>query len=376
MTTSEGTTNTIYINDVLSGPAAYIARSTNYTYGTASVATTYQSSEIKCSNSTSTALFAQLLMDKVFKIENSGVYTNFAESYAQSTSKSTSTEGTITTNYIKLANIGTTESSDYTHLAGTILSFKCNYEGNSAKNSTASSFNVAIFLEEVYDSSTDHKLVNKIDIDFREEEPFLQTILSTSGNARRFKKGVKLSDFSKFIEQWKGTGENATPNGYVRYHSMEPTNMSIGVNTHTKTGSANFSVNYENMYTTTTTKPTDVQSTYFTGYIVIGGFNKKPGTDDNTVDKLIECRPYLTIIHVDKLAKIDTTFTSINNSLNLMFIKLSEDSILTVKENIPSNSVFEKVFTEEFVSTSDPQSATDLNSESEANFYVLKVLEQ
>ena len=366
---TEGTTNTICINDVLSGPAAYIARTTDYTYGTASVAEDlkYDTAKIDCSNSTTTELFAELLMEKVFKITNDGAYTSFA-----SYTPSSKTESGTTT-YVQIPNIAESGTPVYTHLAGTIFSFRCNYAGNDVKKSTASSFNVAIFLEEVYKEDGD--LLNKVNIEFREEEPLMQTIISTNGTVYDFKKGVKLSDFGKFIEQ----STTKPPNGFVKYHSMPPTNMSIGVSNQPVTTTDQLvpvgEDENEIKYTTTTTS-TDVESTngttYFTGYIVIGGFNDKDNiASADTVNKLIACKPYLTIIHVDKLATLDTKFTSITGSSGLMFTNLSNAKIKTVHENIPSSSIFETVFTDEFIGTNQ----TDLDStNSDANFYVLDAL--
>ena len=357
---TEGTTNTICVNDVLSGPASYIARTTDYTYGSVSVATglDYQSAKIDCSNSTTTALFAELLMEKVFKITNDGAYTNFA-----SYTPSSKTESGTTT-YVQIPNIAESGTPVYTHLAGTIFSFKCNYGGSTAKGSTISSFNVAIFLEEVY--KEDGNLLNKVNIEFREEEPLMQTIISTNGTVYDFKKGVKLSEFGKFIEQ----STTKPPNGYVKYHSMPPTNMSIGVSNEPVTTTDQLVPVNENVRYTTTTggdEPSTKGTTYFTGYIVIGGFNDENVSSKTDVDGLIGCKPYLTIIHVDKLAELKTTFASITDSTGLMFTKLDNLNIKTAKENIPSSSVFETVFTDEFTS------GATLN-DSDANFYVLSSL--
>ena len=191
-----GGVNTLCFNDVVTGPAEYIQRTDGWDYPAAdsvSDASKYSVTKIPCNNSTSADTFAEFVMEKVFKITNSGAYTNFSDSY---------TKYDTATGYITMPTYGTDNTK--THLAGTILSFQCNLNRISARSVEPSSFNVAILLEEVFkdDKTT---IINKANIELRDTEPLIKTISDVNGVVYDIKKGVKVSDFSKFIEQWDNT---------------------------------------------------------------------------------------------------------------------------------------------------------------------------
>lgn len=352
-----GGVNTLCFNDVVTGPAEYIQRTENWEYTAVSVsdASKYSVTKIPCNNSTSADAFAEFVMEKVFKITNSGAYTNFSDSYTEY-----KTGSGADTSYITMPTYNAATGVTKTHLAGTILSFQCELPEKTTNSTVASKFNVAILLEEVF--KDDKTLINKANIELRDTEPLIKTISDVNGVVYDIKKGVKVSDFSKFIEQWDNdkNKNDKIPTGYIRYNSIAPSNQSIGIDDDAvKTPEAD-NLNLNNMkYGTQTTAPDDSGTTYFTGYIVIGGFNKetKKTVDGSSVDitdptELLSCRPYITILRVEKSAVLKNTSTTIANCENMLFKDITGSTIATNPistgsgnyYNIPSYSLFNTTF--------------------------------
>lgn len=324
--------NIIYFNDVLTGPATYLRFKSNINpYGSYYVATSYDSSKINVQYNTSNELFSKFLMEKVFKlvgsVDGTPLYKSFSESY---------TPDKKDNDYVSLPQSG--------HLAGTILAFQCEIPADTGENAILdkSEFNVAIVIEETYDA--DGNLTSKVDLEMRESEPLAQSVTDTTGTVYIFKKGVKLSDVGEIaLEKKKGT-----PTGYVEYIGIAPTNMSKGIEeSSNQSNSSGIKIPGDTgKYSKKTTVPGDDVETYFTGYIVIGGFNKDT-QGQNTVDKIADCKPYITILRVEKSASITTNYTAlINSGIVFQSIDTNETSgaIKTQSENVPFYSVFKTVF--------------------------------
>ena len=359
--------NIIYFNDVLTGPATYLRFKSDYDpYGSSNVADDYKydGNKINVQYNTSNELFSQFLMEKVFKLVGSGdgtpLYKSFSESYTPDK------EGN--------ANGTTYVTPKDGHLAGTILAFQCEIPADTGENAILdkSKFNVAIVIEETYNADGD--LTSKVDFEMRESEPLAQSVIDTTGTVYIFKKGVKLSDVGEIALEKK----KDAPTGYVEYNGIAPTNMSKGIEESSNpSNSSGILIPDDGKYSEKTTKPSNAITTYFTGYIVIGGFYKDPEGQDtdgqdpdgqDPVDKIVDCKPYITILRVEKSASITTNYTALIGS-EIMFesININENSgtIKTQIKNVPSHSVFESVFTVKFSGVNGKQCKGSMN------YYVL-----
>ena len=284
-------------------------------------------------------LFAEYLMEKVFKItteyDSNKVYDDF-NSYVSIVGDG---------DYYELPSINTL-------LAGTLLSYQIETSSSSVDKFN---FNVAILLEEVYDNSGE--IINSINLELRQKEPLMNNITSCNGTVYNFKEGVKLSDFANYIEQ--GKGENAAPYGYINYHSLLPTNLSINnVNLNTYVENTNFIKNAGNIYKKIESGvfPDNTYTTYFTGYLIIGGFynNTKIQNGDEeeykNLNELENCKPYITIIRIVRNSELNIKYDIQNNifkvidSNSLLFGEITSDSLyMPSGKNIPYNSVLFKL---------------------------------
>lgn len=291
----------------------------------------------------SPSLFAEYLMEKVFKIttkyNNGNVYTNFDESYINIIGGSN--------NHYELPSINNIK----TLLAGTLFSYQI--ERYSSTNPTNNFYlNAALLLEEVYDNSGE--IINSINLELRQKEPLMSNITSCNGTVYNFKEGVKLSDFANYIEQ--GKNSNAAPYGYVNYHSLLPTNLSINnANLNTYVENTNFIKNAGNIYKNESVSfpsgENDKYTTNFTGYLVIGGFYNNTVLF-NKVDEIEKCKPYFTIIRIVRSSPFQIKYDSQNGifeitSDGLLFRKITSDYFNTItnqgdnKWNIPYQSVLD-----------------------------------
>ena len=322
--------NIIYFNDVLTGPATYLRFKSNINpYGSFNVATSYNSSKIDVQYNTTNELFSKFLMEKVFKlvgsVDGTPLYKSFSESY---------TPDKKDNDYVSLPQSG--------HLAGTILAFQCEIPADTGDNAVLdkSEFNVAIVIEETYDTNG---LVSKVDLEMRESEPLAQSVTDTTGTVYIFKKGVKLSDVGEIALEKK----KDAPTGYLEYNGIAPTNMSKGIeDSSNQSNSSGINIPDVGKYSKKTTMPSNAITTHFTGYIVIGGFHEDT-EGQNTVDKIADCKPYITILRVEKSASIETNYTAlINSGIVFKSIDTNENSktIKTKSTNVPLYSVFKTVF--------------------------------
>ena len=306
-------------------------------------------------------LFAEYLMEKVFKIttkykdENNvyyNVYDNFNNSYVSIVGGNY---------YYQLPEIESLNNL----LAGTLFSYQIErYDSTTPTNTFY--LNAAILLEEVYDQSyfDAGRLINSINLELRQKEPLMNNITSCNGTVYNFKQGVKLSDFANYIEQGinNNTSNNAAPYGYVNYHSLLPTNLSINngdLNTYVENENFIFEDNTgKKIYKKINGSPssTDLNSTCsFTGYLIIGGFyNDTIGKD---ASQLNDCKPYLTIIRIVRSSIFN--FQYVNNNVkfeitsdDLLFRKITGDYFNTIanqgdnKWNIPYKSVLDMLLPE------------------------------
>lgn len=200
----------------------------------------------------------------------------------------------------------------------------------------------------------------------RESEPLAQSVTDTTGTVYIFKKGVKLSDVGEIALEKK----KDTPTGYVEYNGIAPTNMSKGIEESSNpSNSSDIKIPGDTgKYSKKTTVPGGDVETYFTGYIVIGGFYKDPEEQDtdgqDPVDKIVNCKPYITILRVEKSVPITTNYTALNES-EILFEKIdTNEKIKTQRTNVPFYSVFETVFVDNL--SNDGKQCTG-----SMNYYVL-----
>ena len=355
-------TDDIYFTDELTGPATYLQLKSSDPYDSCSVASdyTYSSNKIEVKYNTSNALFSEFVMEKVFKLvnpEGQTLYSNFSTSYIPNTANSKG-------EYVNPAANGGG------HLAGTILAFQCTVAADDVVKE-ASPFNVAIVIEETYD--TDGKTISKVDLKMRESEPLAQSIIDTNGTVYVFKKGTKLSEVGRIaLEQWNG--DPPTPNGYVHYNLIVPSNMSKDIKKSSSEVSQIKMPDDTNKYAWGDSAPSGEASTHFTGYIVIGGFHDNTSNKD-TVDDIVGCKPYITILRVEKSAVIKTDNTALvtNGTNGIMFdsinINNASGNIKTQDKNVPSYSVFKTLFTDNLKATSENPNGKACKGS--MNFYVL-----
>ena len=309
------TTNILYTQDKLTTLASYFNRDP-YDYYDVSVNSEY-SYENTCSQvkwNIDNDKFKDFLMENVFKVTYKS-YDNEEIKEAEYVKGINFIEEDDSYNYNSFNNyykIYSNKNEIKTHLAGTLFTSQiyCNSDN---------SFNLGILFEETYE--TNGELLSKVKVELRNEEPLMQSIVDCNGKVYDFKRGVKLSDFSKFLEQ-KTEG---TPTGYVDFNSIAPSNLSKGI-------SKNESINLDYYLTPNidnfhyelddnSGNVIDVEDqkivTCFNGYIVFCSFLDDP-LDENNQDKtLLECKPYITVIRVVTKDNLTMNFNSIIDGLNL-----------------------------------------------------------
>jgi len=199
------------------------------------------------------------------------------------------------------------------HLAGTFLSWQIG--GN---DGVAYPLNMGILIEETVDDNGD--TISKVGIELREQEPLMQTIIDCTGKVYDFKGGVKFSDFKKFINQTKGS------DNLVEYDVLHPTN----VYNKSSTGDGSNENGKDDIpydkYRISTSDDGSFRSKHFTtnmrGYFILCSFvNDTEGIND--VNKLIACKPVITVIRLIDVNKC------VNYNNNLTF----DDVFIIVKLN-------------------------------------------
>lgn len=302
------TTNILYTQDKLTTLASYynkdpysntVSVNSEYSYANTCAQVKYNIDNDR---------FKDFLMENVFKV----------------TYKSNEDNKIKDADYVKGINFSEDSYSDFnnfyelysnnseikTHLAGTLFTSKINLDSNNR-------FNLGILFEETY--ITDERILSKVKVELRNEEPLMQSIVDCNGKVYDFKRGVKLSDFSKFLEQ-KTEG---TPTGYVDFNSIAPSNLSKDINT-------SESINLDEYITPDKNKfyyelknsgqiinVNDQEiNTCFNGYIVFCSFLDNPNDESNLNKTLLECKPYITVIRVVTQDNLTMNFNSIVNELN------------------------------------------------------------
>ena len=240
--------------------------------------------------------FNQFLVDEVFKITyNNGEEqkTFTSNDYIQGINfakDGNNTNYDSVSSYYKIESDSSSENP-VSHSAGTI--FTSNVNNN---------FNIGIIFEETYNLE-DSRIESSVNVELRNEEPLMQSLIDCNGTVYDFKKGVKLSDFSKFVEQ----KTKDTPKGYVEFNCIAPTNLSTNK---TNNESGTQSINEINkIYTLEELDQPELIDnlininktfTRFNGYVVFCSFHTEPQSQSTS---LLQYKPYITVIRCmwDKL---------------------------------------------------------------------------
>lgn len=205
--------------------------------------------------------------------------------------------------------------NNYQYLAGTLLTSKIN-ENNIYETRN---LNMGILFEETYNN--ENEVSSKVKIELRDEEPLMQSIIDCNGKVYDFKKGVKLSEFSKFIEK-----NPNTPTGYIDYNAIESSNQSFNksINESSNQISEDDFIKPDSLYTY---KDLDSDSgnienmilSFYSSYYVIycsfflDEYNNVSLNVQNDINQLFNYKPYITIIRV--INKYNTiNYNIINNN--------------------------------------------------------------
>lgn len=334
---------------------------------------TYDNTYANTSYAIDNQRFNQFLVDEVFKISynNGEEYKDFTSSNYVEGITFAKNEGDNTINYDKVSSyykIGT--NSDYkSHSAGMIFTSNVNNK-----------FNIGIIFDKTFSVSSGD-LSSSVNVELRNEEPLMQSIVDCNGKVYDFKKGVKLSDFSKFIEQ-KTEG---TPVGYVEFNSIAPTNLSKNESSESSTQSTNtinkiyklekfetdqsiYNDNDNDLYNNNKT------FTLLNCYIVFCSFNTEP---DLKSESLLKYKPYITVLRNTYNYGIPIYFNSIeqnyldedgyvkfNNTTNINKLEHRQNQPLSLENEF----IYDSVFYSSFKSSSYYQDTTyDIIN----NYYIL-----
>ena len=312
-------------------------------------------------------LFIEFITKKIFNINNEKIFENSIDGdYIRGIEYEENNNSHISS-YYQAPIINDIKS----HLAGTIISYRIR---NSSKYDN---FNCCVLIEESYE---ENNIINKVNIKLRNEEPLMQTINDCSGNVYSFKKGVKLSDFSKFIEQ-KNEG---VPTGYIDFNSIQPSNLSKNLNNNEINEIEN-ETNYkyilksnDNGYEFNDLVTIEKIESKIKGYIVFCSFLENPyeiegeNNPNPTLDYLIKCKPYITVIRFVKEKPMKNNFINFPNE-NEFLIKALDKNRIYIDERtleiIPHINILPK-FSVFYDNISGMSSGPDLNNE--GNYYLLK----
>ena len=345
------TTNILYTQDKLTTLANYL--STNPYVDSSNNATvsvsddyTYEKTCADVHYSISNDKFKDFLINEIFKVSYKNgdlvkevVSNNYLEGITFY-SNSGEVDYTKVKQYYKIKDNGENKE----HSAGTLFTSEINKGENT-------SFNVGILFDRVINDNSE--TISKVNIELKSKEPLMQSIVDCNGKVYDFKKGVKLSDFAKFIEKKK----EGTPVGYVDFNSIAPTNLSINSdNSVTNSDGTSISKIYELVEFNDNIQ--DISSinesigTIFSGYIIFCSFNKDPNSEENSQKSLLECKPYITIIRCI-LNTITFDFNSIIDKFTLIVNTSTRDYINdTLIYTIPHyNQSKETSFDNELINT-------------------------
>lgn len=196
-------------------------------------------------------------------------------------------------NYVTGNNGKNFYASNTGHLAGTFLSWKI--KGN---DTNLYSLNMGILIEETLDNNGD--TISKVGIELREQEPLMQTIIDCTGKVYDFKGGVKFSDFKKFINQTK------YDDNLVKYDVLYPTNLYKKDNTSGVNAENGDSVPDDAYLKENKSFDDFVFNTNIRGYLILCSFvNDTEKIKD--VDKLLACKPVITVIRIVDTISISQT---------------------------------------------------------------------
>lgn len=341
------TTNILYTQDKLTSLAYF--EGDPYTDVSVSSDYTYNNTNAKAEFAIDNQRFNKFLVDEVFKISynNGEVQKTFTSNdYIQGITFAKNVDDTIdydrASSYYK---INTPNYMDiFSHSAGTIFTSIVNNK-----------FNIGVIFDETFSFNEDGSSISSVNIELRNEEPLMQSIVDCNGKVYDFKKGVKLSDFSKFIEQ-KTEG---TPVGYVDFNSIAPSNISTNkTNSESGTQSTNTINKIYKLETPQEPQPIYVSNTSdlfsnnksltrFNGYIVFCSFNTEPDLES---ESLLQYKPYITVfryINCDipiYLNSIEPTYDSYNNLTNIMKLEHRLYKPFSLKDTFIYNSAFYSSF--------------------------------
>ena len=173
---------------------------------------------------------------------------------------------------------------------------------------------------------------NKIPIYIKEDEPFMQTISDCNGNVYDFRKGVKLSDFSKFLRM------KSNPSvGYYDLDYLQPSNTSVESKDFIDPKESDFITPSDNDYKYTLVEVNnDINFVcYGSMYIIICSCKEETSTTINgtvTPKDIIDCKPYVTVIkHV---GKVKISENKIDNPIKYKNNKFTFDSVVPIDSSI------------------------------------------
>jgi len=216
-------------------------------------------------------------------------------------------------------------------LSGTLFTYRCedvnigilidNNQSNTIINGAA-----------VIDSNI--AVNNKIPIYIKEDEPFMQTISDCNGNVYDFRKGVKLSDFSKFLRM------KSNPSiGYYYLDYLPPSNTSVESKDFIDPKESDFITPSNNDYKyTLTQKDSNINFVcYGSMYIIVCSCKEETSTTINgtvTPKDIIDCKPYVTVIK--HIGEFKASMTKIENPIKYENNKFTFNSIVPIDSSIGS----------------------------------------